>query len=137
MCIDNKIQHQKVAVEAHNSNGRVERVIRTIREGIMKAEGKTLFERCKITTKAYNMSYHDAIKMTPMEAIKETKDVLEIVNSKYSAYASKFKEKVKTKYRISQKVLVCKRENLNGNQTKESMGRFEEKGTVMNIFPND
>ncbi|KAM0685236.1 hypothetical protein COBT_003555, partial [Conglomerata obtusa] len=72
-----------------------------------------------------------------MEAIKKTKDVLEIVNSKYSAYASKFKEKVKTKYRIGQKVLVCKRENLHGNQTKENMGRFEEKGTVMNIFPND
>lgn len=31
-------------------------------------------------TKAYNLSYYDAIMMTPLTGKKETKDCLEIVN---------------------------------------------------------
>jgi len=34
MCWDNGVEHRLVEVEAHRSNGRVERAIRTIRDGI-------------------------------------------------------------------------------------------------------
>ena len=39
------IEHRLVSVESHRSNGRVERVIRTIREGLLKVEGDGLKER--------------------------------------------------------------------------------------------
>jgi hypothetical protein len=38
-CSEENILHRKVAVESHN-NGRVERVIGTIREGILKDDTK-------------------------------------------------------------------------------------------------
>ncbi|KRH92803.1 putative transposable element, partial [Pseudoloma neurophilia] len=38
MCQSLGIEHHVVGIEAHRSNGRVERVIRTIRDGIMKLD---------------------------------------------------------------------------------------------------
>ncbi|KAM0674114.1 hypothetical protein GVAV_001275 [Gurleya vavrai] len=35
-CSDKNIIHQKTAVKLHKSNGRIERVIRTIRDGMCK-----------------------------------------------------------------------------------------------------
>ena len=36
MCAREKVKHTKVSVESHRSNGRVERVIGTIKKGLMK-----------------------------------------------------------------------------------------------------
>ncbi|KAF9761456.1 Endogenous retrovirus group K member 25 Pol protein [Nosema granulosis] len=35
-CSENDIQHRNVGLEAHRTNGRIERVIRTIRETVIK-----------------------------------------------------------------------------------------------------
>lgn len=40
-CTERKVQHRIVSVESHRSNGRVERVIGTIREGLMKNQKGT------------------------------------------------------------------------------------------------
>ncbi|KAF9761636.1 hypothetical protein NGRA_2502 [Nosema granulosis] len=37
-CSENKIKHSKMGVEAHRSNGRIERGIRTIREALVKQD---------------------------------------------------------------------------------------------------
>ncbi|KRH94209.1 hypothetical protein M153_3400008428, partial [Pseudoloma neurophilia] len=48
------IEHHVVGIEAHRSNGRVERVIRTIRDGIMKLdEEMSLKKKMKIITEKY------------------------------------------------------------------------------------
>ncbi|MGL5708822.1 MAG: hypothetical protein ACRDDF_11260 [Aeromonas sp.] len=39
-CMDEKILHRLVSVESHKSNGRIERLIRTIREGLAKTGGE-------------------------------------------------------------------------------------------------
>ena len=41
-CIDKKIDNIRVSIESHKSNGRVERVIRTIRERMVKSIEKNL-----------------------------------------------------------------------------------------------
>ncbi|KAM0685102.1 hypothetical protein COBT_003689, partial [Conglomerata obtusa] len=121
------------AIESHNLNGRVERVIRTIREGIYKAKGETLEIKIRNTTNAYNRTWHFAINMTPEEAIDDNGQELESANSKYSAYAKKFKEKSKVKFKIGQKVIICIRENFSGMQVNEKVGRFNEKGVIINV----
>ena len=69
-CRGEKIEHRKVSVESHRSNGRVERVIGTIREGLVKNKQGTLEGRLRKIVSAYNRTYHTAIDCTPMEAIK-------------------------------------------------------------------
>ncbi|KAI5152377.1 hypothetical protein ENBRE01_2783, partial [Enteropsectra breve] len=41
-CAENEIVHRMVSVESHRSNGRVERVIGTIREGLAKLKDGNL-----------------------------------------------------------------------------------------------
>ncbi|KAM0677238.1 hypothetical protein COBT_004241, partial [Conglomerata obtusa] len=79
MCTDKKILHTKVAVESQNSNGRIERVIRTIREGLLKAEDKIL-QNLAFTVGKYNETYHEAIKMTPKEAASKNNEELFLAN---------------------------------------------------------
>lgn len=53
----------------HQSNGRVERFIRTIREGLNKLEMKgPLLLRLEEVIEKYNQTYHRSIGMTPKEA---------------------------------------------------------------------
>lgn len=132
ICSKNRIQHHKVAVEGHNSNGRVERVIRTIRELVYKQKNGTMREKVSNATKAYNQAYHEAIRMTPEEAMANTDDELVIRNTKYTTYARRYKERNKRKFYVVQKVVTCKRENVTGAQLKERIGRFTEYGTIEN-----
>ena len=63
LCWDYGVEHRVVSVEAHRSNGRVERAIRTIREGVLKAEGKTLEDKLRYTVRKYNETYHLVLGM--------------------------------------------------------------------------
>lgn len=58
----NQIVHGLVSVESHQSNGRVERAIRIIREELAKNKEGHLGERLKGTFETYNESYHEGIK---------------------------------------------------------------------------
>lgn len=64
----NKITHTKVSVEAQGSNGRVERLISTVREGLVKNKNNSLELKINKIIAAYNNTYHSAIQMTPKEA---------------------------------------------------------------------
>jgi transposase InsO family protein len=68
MCVDFGIKHRKVGVESHRSNGRVERVIGTIREALVKDTEGELGDRIERIVGTYNNTYHGAIGCTPVEA---------------------------------------------------------------------
>lgn len=134
--VSRRIDHRKVAPESHKSNGRVERAIRTIRDGLLKSNRNSLNEKLAHVVNSYNKTYHKAIKMTPFEAIKGDDDQLVVENSKYGKYATKFNRGTREKYKMGQNVLICKKENL-GRDTKDCKGRFNEKGMIVGVFEND
>jgi transposase InsO family protein len=74
-CSEENVLHRKVAVESHRNNGRVERVIGTIREGILKDDTEDFKARVKRCTQCYNNSYHAGLGCTPFEP-KEMKRVM-------------------------------------------------------------
>ncbi|KAM0679376.1 hypothetical protein BDAP_000243 [Binucleata daphniae] len=74
MCKQFGIKHHVVSVESHRSNGRIERVIGTIREMMRKNEREEINETLKYVTDVYNNSYHDAIKRSPIEAFEKYRD---------------------------------------------------------------
>lgn len=72
-CANNEIIHRKISIEAHESNGRIERAIRTIREGVYKLQGQVddIDRAVEQVIEKYNKTYHSAIKCTPQEAVDE------------------------------------------------------------------
>lgn len=67
LCWDFGVGHRLVGVEAHRSNGRVERAIRTIREGLLEVRNDNLENKLKEVVRSYNRPYYSAIKYTPDE----------------------------------------------------------------------
>jgi hypothetical protein len=59
---------RRIGVESHKSDGRVERAIRTLREGPAMDKSGTLEERVGRIEERYNNTYHTAIKRMPNEA---------------------------------------------------------------------
>ena len=84
MCARKKVKHTKVSVESHRSNERVERVIGTIREGLMKSGEDKLEDKISRLVRAHNETYHSGIKCTPKEAWQNNPNI---------EYAKKFKKK--------------------------------------------
>lgn len=68
-CADRKIEHTQSPPYYHQGNGRVERVIRTIRVRIKKNKGIIVHRLTKIV-EVYNDNYHRGIGMSPKEAFK-------------------------------------------------------------------
>lgn len=63
LCKDLEIEHHLVSVEDHESNGRVERSIRTIRDGIFKlGTALSVEEKLHKIIEQYNKTYHIGIK---------------------------------------------------------------------------
>lgn len=134
--IENNIEHHKIAPESHRSNGRIERVIRTIRSGMLKCERENIEEKLEEVIAAYNASYHTAIGMSPNEGVIDGTEVLEEQNCITGKYALRFKKGFREKFTIGQKVLVAKKENISGC-IKKKKGLFIETGIVVNIFNGD
>ena len=132
LCRDFNVGHRAVSVESHRSNGRVERVIETLREGLVKNKGtrKSISDRLREIVEAYNETYHSAIKCTPAEAWGENKEKARIENSKEGSYNKQFKKGYREEFTEQQKVRIAKRENLK-NRTKQDKGRFLMKGEVL------
>lgn len=62
-----------VGIEAHKSNRRVEKVVRTIRDGVRKlGDAMNLEEKIPVITEKYNRTYHIGIKCSSKEALEET-----------------------------------------------------------------
>lgn len=127
MCRDRYIKHDKVSIESHRSNGRVEQNIGTIREGLMKDTNDTLEERVRRITEPYNNTYHSGIKCTPNEVWLDGIGHVMLQNSLEIKYTGKFKKRYSESFEIGVQVRVSKVENL-VNKPKEYKGRFTEVG---------
>lgn len=66
------ITHRKLSIESHRSNVRVERVIGTLREAIIKSREEDFEKKVTSSVWKYNNSYHDGLGCTPFEALKDT-----------------------------------------------------------------
>ena len=135
-CIGRKIAHRRVSVESHRSNGRVERVIGTIREGLIKNKEGVLDEKLSKLVSAYNMMYHSAIDCSPLEAIKDLNENALVGNSAVSRYGERFRRMTRDKFAKGQIVRIAAHENL-GTDTKRTKGRFIEQGVVEDVLSND
>nr|AHW68394.1 hypothetical protein NP_09H07 [Nosema pernyi] len=136
LCSTLKINHRKVSVESHTSNGRVERIIRTIRDSVLKSK-KDLFEdKIKEAVEIYNSSFHAGVKCTPIEAAEDKSGTVMIENSPDGTYARNFKGWYREKFIRGQEVRVAKRENLK-DTAKNCKGRFLDMGKVLEVCPGD
>ena len=137
-CSDNEIDHRKVSVESHGSNGRIERAIRTIREGVFKLEDRNIGNCIEKVIEIYNNTYHSGIRCTPREAVEEenTREETRWMNSEQGEYAKTFKKRAREKFDTGQEVMVAKRENL-GNTLKSDSGRFLRQGIILEKCEGD
>lgn len=135
-CNNENIAHRTISIEAHRSNGRVERVIRTIREGLLKSDKQDITEKVNNTIGKYNTTYHSAIKMTPTQAIKTGGTEILAYNSRYGEYVARFRKSPREQFYIGQMVKIAKNENL-GTLAKNTRGRFTEEGIIKGKFGKD
>lgn len=113
-CTDLNIKHHLCSVEKHKSNGRVERVIRTLRDYLSKLkEQKSLREKVKNIEQCYNSTYHSGIRCTPIEALMRKSEEVKLLNDKDGPYAQTFKERKREKFVAGQEVRIANKENLN------------------------
>ncbi|ELQ74545.1 LTR Retrotransposon [Trachipleistophora hominis] len=129
-----RIIHEKTSVESHKSNGRVERVIRTVREAIEKMELNEMGKAIKEVEDRYNKTYHAGIKCTPEEAWKDITGIAAVENSKDGRYNKQFKKRKREKFAEGQQVIVAQKENLRDN---DKIGRFVEKDEVIAVCKGD
>lgn len=137
-CSNNQITHRKVGIESHGSNGRIERAIRTIREGIFKMKNKDIGIATSEVIKKYNRTYHSGIKCTPEEAVEgeDTREELRWNNLEQGEYSKVFNTRTREKFMEGQPVRIAKRENL-GNCTKNESGRFVYTGMILGKCQGD
>ncbi len=98
----NRIKHWKVGLEAHRSNGIIERGIRTIREAVAKQVEGNLDEKIEKAINSYNNSLHTAIKCTPMEAWRDQSMDVCIENDESGEHARYFKKGFREKFEPGQ-----------------------------------
>src|SRR5699024_405417 len=111
-CTEKRMEHRIVSVESHRSNGRVERLIGTIREGMMKESELSLKEKIKKIMNSYNRTYHSGIGCTPEEAWDNESGDMVLKNDQYSTYAKQFKMGHREKFEIGDKVRVAQNQNM-------------------------
>lgn len=134
-CKEEDMRHETVSIESHRSNGRVERIIRTIRDSFNKNNEADIHKKTLKVVDSYNNTYHSAIKCTPLEALEDVSGMAAIENSIHGRYIKRFKRKKEEDFNVNTEVRIAKFENL-GKNTKVKSGRFTEKGMVLGKFEN-
>ncbi|WUR04589.1 LTR Retrotransposon [Vairimorpha necatrix] len=116
LCRKLDITHNKVSVESHRSNGRVERVLGTLRELILKMSKETAsFEDIVMESfKIYNNSYHEGIRSTFNEAVKDNTRKVMILNGPEGDYSKRFVRRYRERFIEGQRVRIAKKENIKG-----------------------
>lgn len=135
-CVMNDIKHRVVGVESHRSNGRAERLIGTIREGLMKDVHGTLESRVKRIVARYNQTWHSGIQCTPWEAWNMEDEELVLKNDRESSYAQRFVKRKREVMEVGDEVRIAQSSNLKG-LTKEAKGRFTGRGKIVEICKGD
>jgi hypothetical protein len=110
----------------HHSNGRVERVNRTLREALKKTNGP--LKKLKIVTDNYNNSYHRGIDTTPRLALK--RENLQRILDHAEKYEKEFHNNKKI---IKQKRFEKGEDVILRNETRKSKmePRYKEKGKIV------
>ena len=126
---EKNILHHLRPAYYHKGSGRVERVIRTIREALNKEKG-LLCIKLPIVTQVYNSVYHRGIGMSPNEALINSNWNLVILNS--NKYKKEFKYKELKCCKMGDKVMI-KEEILSSKEDK----KFKKKGIIVGCLPRD
>ena len=114
----------------------MERVIRTMRDSLLKSQKKKFEDKVYEAIEKYNLSFHAGIMCTPVEATHDKTGTVMMENSPEESYARRFKRWYREKFIRNQKVRVAKNENLTGC-SKYSKDRFLERGRIVEICLND
>jgi hypothetical protein len=124
-----KIEHKFSIPYFHQSNGRIERVNRTIREAIKRTPG-ILKIKLKTIIENYNNAYHRGIGMSPNSACLPENETIVLENS--IKYEKEFKEKKCFEFKVGNKVLLK-----NENKRTKMDDEFSEEGTIKNKIGNN
>ncbi|KAI5168423.1 hypothetical protein PAEPH01_0115 [Pancytospora epiphaga] len=107
------VQHHLTSVEKHTYNGRVERVIRTIRDGAVRLKNSmSLEDSLRKIELAYNDTLHSGIGMSPNEAWNDITGTINKANSRDGTYNERFKKLKREKFYIGQQVRIAQVKNL-------------------------
>ena len=135
-CLDRRIKHHLTSPYHHQANGKVERFIRTIREGLQLYDGKgTLKIKLNRVLDVYNSLEHSGIGMSPNEALESKNwDILKKTQyeervRKYKKFAKIIKQKA---YKEGDEVLVQEDVIIDKQDPKYLMG-----GKITRILGND
>jgi Reverse transcriptase (RNA-dependent DNA polymerase)/RNase H-like domain found in reverse transcriptase/Integrase core domain/Aspartyl protease len=130
-CQENKINRLFSIPYYHQSNGRIERANRTVREALKHSKGPTK-KVLKEVIASYNMTFHRGIGMTPNDA-EQPKNRSEVLK-KQEEYAKEFSKRL-SKYesiKMNDKVLIK-----NENKENKMDNEFDQSGIVTCILGND
>lgn len=116
-----RIKQLVVGIESHPENGSVERVSRSIREGIFKLGNLDLSKKIHKVRRSYNTTYLIGISCIPQEEPEGANYEAVACNSENSKYKKKFKPISTEIFRKGDEVRITKRENQKG---KDRKGRF-------------
>lgn len=109
------IEHVKGAVENHKANGRIERLIGTLRNMIIKISDVNTAIKIDLAISAYNDTFHSAIKCTHRQAILKPNNVILAVNNIVNPrqkHKLNSRPRKKTKYRYNQNVKISQYDNI-------------------------
>ncbi len=135
-CTDLNVAHRKLSIESHRSNGRVERVIGTLREAILKSKEDVLETKVEGSVWRYNNSYHVGLGCTPVEALRDTTGHVIIENGPEGIYSKRFVARKREKFIKVQVVRIAKKENL-GGCNKYEKGRLFDCGKILEVCEGD
>ena len=96
----------------YTSNDKVEKIIRTIKESILKSNKKRFINKLAELIEKYNISNYIGIGCTPLEAVNDKSGKLIIENSFDGKCVKYFENRFCEKFEKSRRVTISKNENL-------------------------
>ena len=94
------------------ASGKVETIIRIIRESISKSNKKRFIDKLAEFIEKYNTSNYIGIGCTPLKVVSGKSGKLIIENSFDGKYAKDFKKRFRKKFEKNGWVIIAKSENL-------------------------
>lgn len=130
-CRENNIERVFTIPYYHQSNGRIERANRTVREALKHARGPTKKVLANVIA-SYNKTYHRGIGMSPDEALNPSLRNTVIANQE--KYGKEFEKKYSeySKFEVNDTVII-KKEIKDTKMDNE----FEDVGLVVKVLGSD